>query len=139
MITKAEDISNPPTRKGCRTLCAAALCLFLLFCRLFVQSCGNVRENLQLVGLHQQLVAGTGVEDAFNVLHTGVFQALDGAAHALALLAHRVGIAGEEEQRQNDRAVMDAYGFVKGTEARTSESACVAERMKLYQKLTETK
>ena len=111
--------------------------MFLLFCQLFVQPCGNVRENLQLVGLHQQLVAGTGVEDAF--LHTGVLQALDGAAHALALLAHRVGIAGEEEQRQNDRAVMDAYGFVKGTEARTSESACVAERMKLYQKLTETK
>ena len=45
-------------------------------------------------------MAGTGVEDAFNVLHTGVLQALDGAAHALALLAHRVGIAGEEEQRQ---------------------------------------
>ncbi len=139
MMTKAEDISNRPMRKGCRTICTAALCLFLLFCQLFVQSCGNVRENLQLVGLHQQLVAGTGVEDAFNVLHTGVFQALDGAAHALALLAHRVGIAGEEEQRQNDRAVMDAYGFVKGTEARTSESACVAELMKLYQKLTETK
>lgn len=97
MMTKAEDISNRPTRKGCCTLCAAALCLFLLFCQLFVQSCGNVRENLQLVGLHQQLVAGTGVEDAFNVLHTGVLQALDGAAHALALLAHRVGIAGEEE------------------------------------------
>ena len=67
------------------------------------------------------------------------WRAPDGAAHALALLAHRVGIAGEEEQRQNDRAVMDAYGFVKGTEARNSESACVAERMKLYQKLTETK
>ena len=83
MMTKAEDISNRPTRKGCRTLCAAALCLFLLFCQLFVQSCGNVRENLQLVGLHQQLVADT--------------------------------------------------------EARTSESACVAELMKLYQKLTETK
>lgn len=40
--------------------------------------------------------------------------------------------------QQNDRAVMDAYGFTKGTEARTSESACVAELMKLYQKLTET-
>lgn len=39
----------------------------------------------------------------------------------------------------NDRAVMDAYGFTKGTEARTSESACVAELMKLYQKLAETK
>lgn len=32
----------------------------------------------------------------------------------------------------NDRAVMDAYGFTKGTAARTSESACVAELMKLY-------
>lgn len=33
----------------------------------------------------------------------------------------------------NDRAVMDAYGFTKGTAARTSERACVAELMKLYQ------
>ena len=37
----------------------------------------------------------------------------------------------------NDRAVMDAYGFTKGHPARTSESACVAELMKMYQKLTE--
>jgi len=36
----------------------------------------------------------------------------------------------------NDRAVMDAYGFVKGSEARTSESACVAELMKRYQAKT---
>ena len=35
----------------------------------------------------------------------------------------------------NDRAVMDAYGFVKGSPARTSESACVAELMKMYQTL----
>ena len=35
----------------------------------------------------------------------------------------------------NDRAVMDAYGFTKGTAARTSESACVAELMKLYQQM----
>lgn len=35
--------------------------------------------------------------------------------------------------QNNDRAVMDAYGFTKGTAARTSESACVAELMKLYQ------
>ncbi len=41
--------------------------------------------------------------------------------------------------QENDRAVMDAYGFTKGTEARTNESACVAELMKLYQKLTEQK
>ena len=33
----------------------------------------------------------------------------------------------------NDRAVMDAFGFTKGTAARTSESACVTELMKLYQ------
>lgn len=32
-----------------------------------------------------------------------------------------------------NRVVMDAYGFVKGTEARKSESYCVAELMKLYQ------
>lgn len=37
--------------------------------------------------------------------------------------------------QDNDRAVMDAYGFIKGTAARTSESACVAELMKLYQKM----
>lgn len=36
----------------------------------------------------------------------------------------------------NDRAVMDAYGFAKGSPARTSESACVAELMKMYQTLT---
>ena len=35
--------------------------------------------------------------------------------------------------QDNDRAVMDTYGFIKGTAARTSESACVAELMKLYQ------
>lgn len=37
--------------------------------------------------------------------------------------------------QDNDRAVMDAYGFTKGTAARTSENACVAELMKLYQRL----
>ena len=38
--------------------------------------------------------------------------------------------------QQNDKAVMDAYGFTKGTAAYTSESACVAELMRMYQKLT---
>ena len=42
-----------------------------------------------------------------------------------------------DAHRANDRAVMDAYGFVKGHPARTSESACVAELMKLYQKLVQ--
>ena len=41
--------------------------------------------------------------------------------------------------QQNDRAVMEAYGFTKDTEAYKSESARVAELMKMYQKLTENK
>ncbi len=41
--------------------------------------------------------------------------------------------------QENDRAVMDAYGFVRGTEAYSSEAACVAELMKMYQKLIEQK
>jgi len=36
--------------------------------------------------------------------------------------------------QQNDRAVMQAYGFDVKT---TTESSCVAELMKLYQKLTQ--
>ena len=38
---------------------------------------------------------------------------------------------------QNDMAVMQAYGFTKGSEAYKSEAACVAELMKLYQKKIE--
>lgn len=37
----------------------------------------------------------------------------------------------------NDIAVMQAYGFTKGSDAYKSETACVAELMKLYQKLVE--
>lgn len=37
----------------------------------------------------------------------------------------------------NDKAVMDAYGFTKDTEAYKSESACVTELMKMYQLLME--
>ena len=39
--------------------------------------------------------------------------------------------------QQNDMAVMQAYGFTKGSEAYKSEAACVAELMKRYQKLCE--
>ncbi len=39
--------------------------------------------------------------------------------------------------QQNDRAVMEAYGFTKGTAAFSSESACVAELMRMYQTLVE--
>lgn len=36
----------------------------------------------------------------------------------------------------NDRAVMAAYGFTKGTPEFSSESACVASLMRMYQELT---
>lgn len=35
----------------------------------------------------------------------------------------------------NDKAVMDMYGFTKDTEAYKSESACVAELLKMYQSI----
>ena len=37
----------------------------------------------------------------------------------------------------NDMAVMQAYGFTKGSEAYKSEAVCVAELMKLYRKKVE--
>ena len=39
--------------------------------------------------------------------------------------------------RRNDMAVMEAYGFAKGSEPYRNEAACVAELMKLYQKKVE--
>ena len=39
--------------------------------------------------------------------------------------------------QENDKAVMDAYGFKRGTPEYTSEAACVAALMKMYQALTE--
>lgn len=41
--------------------------------------------------------------------------------------------------QDNDRAVMQAYGFTKGHPAYRSESACVAELMKMYQNLINRK
>lgn len=41
--------------------------------------------------------------------------------------------------QQNDKAVMQAYGFTREHPAYSSESACVAELMKLYQAKTEGK
>lgn len=38
--------------------------------------------------------------------------------------------------RLNDKAVMEAYGFIKEDAAFNSESTCVAELMKMYQELT---
>lgn len=37
----------------------------------------------------------------------------------------------------NDKAVMEAYGFTRNTEAYKSESACVAALMKLYKEKTQ--
>ena len=45
--------------------------------RLPVQPVGNGRKHFLLVRFHQQFMPGTGVQLAFNVLHTGVFQAVD--------------------------------------------------------------
>lgn len=42
----------------------------------------------------------------------------------------------DKAHQDNNRAVMDAYGFVKGTKERTSESACVAALMKMYAEMT---
>ena len=42
-----------------------------------VQPVGNVRKHFLLVRFHQQFMPGTGVQLAFNVLHSGVFQAVD--------------------------------------------------------------
>ena len=39
--------------------------------------------------------------------------------------------------QENDKAVMAAYGFAKGTAEYATESGCVAALMKMYQKLTE--
>ena len=42
-----------------------------------VQPAADIFKHFLLVRFHQQLVPGTGVQFAFNVLHTGVFQAVD--------------------------------------------------------------
>lgn len=39
--------------------------------------------------------------------------------------------------QRNDRAVMDAYGFTQGSPERTSESACVASLLRLYQRIAD--
>ena len=39
--------------------------------------------------------------------------------------------------QRNDIAVLLAYGFTKGMAAYSSEAACVAELMKMYQKRVE--
>ena len=41
--------------------------------------------------------------------------------------------------QNNDRAVMQVYGFAKDHPAYSSESACVAELMKMYQQLVDEK
>jgi hypothetical protein len=42
----------------------------------------------------------------------------------------------QKAHEKNDKAVMEAYGFTRDTAAYHSEMACVAELMKMYQRLT---
>ena len=73
-----KNAARPETgeKRNRRTKCCAAVS----GCgsgQLPVQPVGNVRKHFLLVRFHQQLVPGTGVQLAFNVLYTGVFQAVD--------------------------------------------------------------
>ena len=45
--------------------------------QLSVQPVTDVGKHFHVVRFHQQLVPGTGVQLAFNVLHSGVFQDVD--------------------------------------------------------------
>ena len=65
-----------------------------------VQPAADILKHFLPVGFYQQLVPGTGVKFALDVLHTHIPQALDGTLHAFALLAHRVGIACQKQQWQ---------------------------------------
>ena len=42
------------------------------------QPAADIFKHFLMVRFHQQFMPGTGVQLAFNVLHTGIFQALDG-------------------------------------------------------------
>ena len=55
---------------------------------------------------------------------------------SLADLYNEIALPPElrKAHQQNDRAVMQAYGFDVGA---TTETSCVAELMRMYQKLTE--
>ena len=66
--------------------------------QLFFEPTGDVRKHLGFVRLHQQLVAGAGVEFRLDVPDTGVPEALDGPPDSGGALAHRVGVTGEEEK-----------------------------------------
>lgn len=68
--------------------------------QLFFEPAGDVRKHLGFVRLHQQLVAGAGVEFRLDVPDTGVPEALDGPPDSGGALAHRVGVTGEEEKGQ---------------------------------------
>ena len=68
--------------------------------QLFFEPTGDVRKHLGFVRLHQQLVAGAGVEFRLDVPDTGIPEALDGPPDSGGALAHRVGVTGEEEKRQ---------------------------------------
>ena len=68
--------------------------------QLLFEPAGDVRKDLGFVRLHQQLVAGTGIELRLDVPDADVPEALDGPPDSGGALAYRVGITGEEEQGQ---------------------------------------
>ena len=55
-------------------------------------------KHLGFVRLHQQFMAGAGVEFRLDVPDTGIPEALDGPPDSGGALAHRVGVTGEEEK-----------------------------------------
>ena len=81
--------------------------------QLFFEPTGDVRKNLGFVRLHQQLVAGAGVEFRLDVPDTGVPEALDGPPDSGGALAHRVGVTGEEEKGRS-------FGIPARTAGRTA-------------------
>ena len=65
-----------------------------------VEPACDVRKDLGFVRLHQQLMAGAGIELRLDVPDADVPEALDGPPDSGGALAYRVGVTGEEEQGQ---------------------------------------
>ena len=66
--------------------------------QLFFEPSGDVSKDLGFVRLHQQLVAGTGIELRLDVPDANIPETLDGPPDSGGALAYRVGVTGEEEQ-----------------------------------------
>ena len=98
------------------------------------QPAADIFKHFLMVRFHQQFMPGTGVQLALNVLHTGVFQALDGTLHALALFAHWVAVkALDDKGRQRLAFVrrgspgLRIVGVWSGFGQRTTASGTVSQ------------